>query len=108
MVLYWISLLLLVISFAGAVWSLTAGKTALTIVAFSLSGVSLLLLIHKTAELVSEITTSSERQSSSAIRFKHLQWNSKVRDYLDGRSVMRKEEAVSHFDCPLGRSSFAS
>ncbi|GEM_PF-7104559 len=127
--------------------------------------VELAPIIHKTAELVSEITTSSEQQTSaamemnnavmqldqvaqtnassseeltataeelsaeakilsdtinyfkvdlsstahtsgvnfSAIRFNHLLWNSKVRDYLNGRSVMRKEEAVSHFECPLGK-----
>lgn len=39
----------------------------------------------------------------SLIRFKHLQWNSTLRDFLDGTKHISEEEAVSHHDCALGK-----
>ncbi|MCI4625322.1 MAG: nitrate- and nitrite sensing domain-containing protein [Candidatus Magnetoovum sp. WYHC-5] len=37
------------------------------------------------------------------IRFKHLQWVSRLRDFLDGRGALTIEQAVSHKDCALGK-----
>jgi methyl-accepting chemotaxis protein len=39
----------------------------------------------------------------SAVRFKHIQWKSKLRDFLDGKSTLTEEQAVSHHDCDLGK-----
>jgi len=39
----------------------------------------------------------------SAIRFKHLQWKSRLRDFLDGKAVLTEKQAVSHRDCDLGK-----
>ncbi len=39
----------------------------------------------------------------STIRFKHLQWKSKLRDFLDGKEALTEAEAVSHQDCALGK-----
>jgi methyl-accepting chemotaxis protein len=53
---------------------------------------------------------SSRRRIGSAkdvnfaqIRFKHLQWKSRLRDFLDGKSVLTEQQAVSHHDCDLGK-----
>jgi methyl-accepting chemotaxis protein len=37
------------------------------------------------------------------LKFKHLQWRSKLRDFLDGKSVLSEAEAVSEKDCALGK-----
>ncbi len=39
----------------------------------------------------------------ATVRFMHLQWKSKLRDFLDGRASMTQEQAVSHHDCALGK-----
>jgi methyl-accepting chemotaxis protein len=36
------------------------------------------------------------------LRFKHLQWRSKLRDFLDGKATLTDSEAVSERDCALG------
>jgi methyl-accepting chemotaxis protein len=41
------------------------------------------------------------------IRFKHLQWKSRLRDFLDGKSALTEEQAVSHKDCDLGKWYYA-
>ena len=39
----------------------------------------------------------------ATIRFKHLQWKSRLRDFLDGKHALTDEQAVSHHDCDLGK-----
>jgi methyl-accepting chemotaxis protein len=39
----------------------------------------------------------------ATIRFKHLQWKSKLRDFLDGKQALTEAQAVSHHDCDLGK-----
>ena len=37
------------------------------------------------------------------LKFKHLQWRSRLRDFLDGNSTLSEAEAVSERDCALGK-----
>jgi len=36
-------------------------------------------------------------------RIKHLAWKTRLRDFLDGKGGLTKEQAVSHRDCSLGK-----
>ncbi len=37
------------------------------------------------------------------LKFKHLQWRSKLRDFLDGKETLSMSQAVSERDCALGK-----
>lgn len=39
----------------------------------------------------------------SQARFKHLNWKFRIRAFLDGKETLTKEQAVSHYDCDLGK-----
>ncbi len=41
------------------------------------------------------------------IRFKHLQWRSRLRDFLDGKATLTEAQAVSERDCALGKWYYA-
>lgn len=43
----------------------------------------------------------------ATIRFKHLQWKSRLRDFLDGKSTLTESQSVSHKDCDLGKWFYA-
>ncbi len=43
----------------------------------------------------------------SAIKAKHLSWKTRIRSFLDGRSTLTREQAVSHRDCDLGKWLYA-
>jgi methyl-accepting chemotaxis protein len=47
------------------------------------------------------------RVNFTSIRFKHLQWKSKLREFLDGKSTLTEDQAVSHRDCELGKWFYA-
>ena len=36
-------------------------------------------------------------------RAKHLEWKSRLRDFLDGKAGLTEAQATSHKDCDLGR-----
>lgn len=46
---------------------------------------------------------SQEGVNFAAVRFKHLQWKSLLRDFLDGQKSLTQEQAVSEHDCELGQ-----
>ena len=41
------------------------------------------------------------------LRFKHLQWRSRLRDFLDGKESLTESQAVSERDCALGKWYYA-
>jgi methyl-accepting chemotaxis protein len=41
------------------------------------------------------------------IRFKHLQWRSRLRDFLDGKGILTESQAVSERDCAFGKWFYA-
>ncbi len=41
------------------------------------------------------------------LKFKHLQWRSKLRDFLDGKETLSMAQAVSERDCALGKWYYA-
>lgn len=41
------------------------------------------------------------------IKFRHLQWRSRLRDFLDGKEEMNMTQAVSERDCALGKWYYA-
>jgi len=43
----------------------------------------------------------------TASRSAHLAWKARLRDFIDGKSTLRQEEAVSHHDCVLGKWYYA-
>ncbi len=43
----------------------------------------------------------------SAIKAKHLSWKTRIRSFLDGRSTLTLDQAVSHRDCDLGKWLYA-
>jgi len=43
----------------------------------------------------------------SVARFKHLNWKFRIRNFLDGKEVLTKEQAVSHQHCELGKWYYA-
>ncbi|MBS4098003.1 MAG: PAS domain-containing protein [Sulfuricella sp.] len=48
-------------------------------------------------------TRSKNSVDFSAARAKHLQWRTRIRDFLDGKEAMDASKAVSHRDCDLGK-----
>jgi methyl-accepting chemotaxis protein len=40
-------------------------------------------------------------------RFKHLNWRFKLRNFLDGKETMTEAQALSHYDCDLGKWWYA-
>ncbi|MBS1508896.1 MAG: CZB domain-containing protein [Bacteroidetes bacterium] len=43
----------------------------------------------------------------SQARFKHLNWKFRIRNFLDGKELLTKEQAVSHQHCDLGKWYYA-
>lgn len=39
----------------------------------------------------------------SQARFKHLNWKFRIRAFLDGKETLTREQAISHYDCDLGK-----
>ncbi|MCS6906030.1 MAG: CZB domain-containing protein [Bacteroidia bacterium] len=39
----------------------------------------------------------------SLARFKHLNWRFRIRNFLDGKEVLTREQAVDHTQCDLGK-----
>ncbi len=47
--------------------------------------------------------TGSTYLSLQSAKASHLAWKSRIRAFLDGRSSLSREEAVSHHDCAFGK-----
>ncbi len=43
----------------------------------------------------------------SQARFKHLNWKFRIRNFLDGKESLTKDQAVSHLHCDLGKWFYA-
>ena len=59
------------------------------------------------ADLVAEIRqfqfTDDEQLVLSQAKTAHLAWKARLRDFLDAKSQLRQEQAVSHHQCDLGK-----
>jgi methyl-accepting chemotaxis protein len=44
----------------------------------------------------------------SQARFKHYNWRFKIKNFLDGKETLPAEQAISHFDCDLGKWFYSS
>ena len=53
--------------------------------------------------LVSRFRTNVHGADLSSAKTAHLAWKGKLRAYLDGKSSLTREQAVSHKDCVLGK-----
>jgi HD-GYP domain-containing protein (c-di-GMP phosphodiesterase class II) len=43
----------------------------------------------------------------SQARFKHLNWKFRIRNFLDGKETLTRDQAVSHLHCDLGKWFYA-
>ncbi|GAB4327419.1 MAG: hypothetical protein OHK0038_01090 [Flammeovirgaceae bacterium] len=43
----------------------------------------------------------------SVAKFKHLNWRFRIRNFLDGKETLTREQAVSHLHCDLGKWFYA-
>ncbi len=51
----------------------------------------------------SRFQTGGQQVDLEAAKARHLAWKTKMRSFLDGKSSMTAEQAMSHRDCPLGQ-----
>lgn len=59
--------------------------------------------MDKLSSLVARFRTNVHGADLSAAKTAHLAWKGKMRAYLDGKSTLTREQAVSHKDCVLGK-----
>jgi len=52
---------------------------------------------------VKRFETNVKGVDLSAAKSAHLSWKTRLRSYLDGKSSLRENEAVSHHDCAFGK-----
>lgn len=48
-------------------------------------------------------STLDIKMDLSMAKLKHLSWRIRIRDFLDGKTVLTQAEAVSHTDCDFGK-----
>ncbi len=52
---------------------------------------------------IKELGTSGSGLDLSAAKAAHLNWKTKLRSFLDGKSTLSREQAVSHHHCEFGK-----
>ncbi|MDH5360935.1 MAG: CZB domain-containing protein [Gammaproteobacteria bacterium] len=57
--------------------------------------------------LASQFKVGSAHVDLTGAKSAHLAWKARIRDYLDGKGGLTKEQAVSHHDCVLGKWYYA-
>ncbi|MDH5183659.1 MAG: methyl-accepting chemotaxis protein [Gammaproteobacteria bacterium] len=53
--------------------------------------------------LATQFRVGSVHVDLTAAKSAHLAWKTRIRDFLDGKGGLTKEQAVSHHDCVLGK-----
>lgn len=48
-------------------------------------------------------STLDIKMDLSMAKLKHMSWRIRIRDFLDGKTVLTRAEAVSHTDCDFGK-----
>ena len=70
------------------------------------AGVALSELSMRLSEKTKAISSGSGSLDLSAAKAAHLNWKTRLRDFLDGKAALSMEEAVSHHDCKFGQWYF--
>ncbi len=58
------------------------------------------------SEKTKSISGNTNGLDLSAAKAAHLNWKTRLRDFLDGKAALSMEEAVSHHDCKFGKWYF--
>jgi len=59
--------------------------------------------MQRLRELVNRVKIIEQGVNLEFAKSAHLAWRGKLRDFLDGKGGLTKEQAVSHHDCALGK-----
>jgi methyl-accepting chemotaxis protein len=59
--------------------------------------------IEKLRSMVANFNTGHDSLDLEKAKAAHLAWTGRIRGYLDGKSELTRDQAVSHHDCVLGK-----
>ncbi len=59
--------------------------------------------IEKLRSMVANFNTGQDSLDLEKAKAAHLAWTGRIRGYLDGKSELTRDQAVSHHDCVLGK-----